>query len=160
MNMAHFEYFEWGTNMADKNQFEDISPNFKKALVEKAHKNHPFWELLGMKLVDARKGWAVVRLPFDQKLTQADGISHGGAIFSAADAAVGIALLGMIEKGDSMVTLEMKINYFRPFTEGALLAEAAVIQKGSRTAVAEVDVATPDGKKIAKCLATFVILNR
>ena len=145
--------------MADKDQFEDIAPNFKKALLEKAHKNHPFWELLGLKLVDARKGWAIIRLPFEKKLTQADGISHGGAIFSAADAAIGIALLGMLPKGDSMVTLEMKINYFRPFTEGELLAEAAVIQKGSRTAVAEVDVTTVDGKNIAKCIATFVILS-
>ena len=146
--------------MADKNQYEDIAPNFKKALIEKAHKNHPFWELLGMKLVDAKKGWAIVRLPFDKKLTQADGISHGGAIFSTADAAVGIALLGMLPKGDSMVTLEMKINYLRPFTEGELLAEAAIIQKGSRTAVAEVDITSSDGKKVAKCIATFVILKK
>ena len=146
--------------MADKQQFEDIAPNFKKALLAKAHKNHPFWALLGMELVDARKGWAVVRLPFDKKLTQADGIGHGGAIFAASDAAVGMALLGMIPKGDSMVTLEMKINYFRPFTGGELLAEAVVIQKGSRTAVAEVDVTSTDGKKLARCMATFVFLKK
>ena len=143
----------------NKENFKDLSPNFRKALIEKAHKNHPFWGLLGMQVVDAKKGWAVIRLPFDKKLTQADGISHGGAIFSASDAAIGIALLGMLPKGDSMVTLEMKINYFRPFTEGELLAEASVIQKGSRTAVAEVDVTGSDGKQLAKCIATFVILK-
>ena len=143
--------------MIDKQGYEDLSPNFRDALLNKVQKNHPFWQLLGMELTDIKKGWAVVRIPFDRKLTQADGLAHGGSIFSIADAAVAMALIGMIDRNARMVTLEMKINYIKPFTKGEIHAEAVIVSKGSRTAVGEVDVKTEDGQMIAKCLATYMI---
>lgn len=146
--------------MIDKSKFEELSANFKKALIGKAQTVHPYWGLLGMELADIKKGWAVVRLPFDPKLTQADGIAHGGATFSAADAAVAMALIGLIARHETMVTLEMKINYLKPFVGGAILAEAAIVQKGSRTALGEVNVHSDTGELIAKGLATYRILQR
>ncbi|MBA3031078.1 MAG: PaaI family thioesterase [Desulfobacteraceae bacterium] len=146
--------------MIDKNTFEEIAPNFRNALLNKGHINHRFWQLIGMELTDVKKGWASVRLPFDPKLTQADGLAHGGAIFSAADAAVAMALIGMIDRNSTMVTLEMKINYIKPFTQGEILAEAAIVNKGSRTAVGEVDVTNQEGQLIAKCIATYMIISK
>jgi uncharacterized protein (TIGR00369 family) len=146
--------------MADKTRFEDIAPNFKTALIRKSQSVHPFWGLLGMELVDVKKGWAVIKLPFDPKLTQADGIAHGGSTFSAADAAVAMALIGLIERNETMVTLEMKLNYLKPFVEGTLLAEAVIVQKGKRTAVGEVDVRSDTGDLIAKAIATYMILPK
>lgn len=146
--------------MKEKQVFEALPPNFRAALIKKSPSAHPFWTLLGMTLVDVKKGWAVVKLPFNDQLTQADGIAHGGAIFSAADAAVGVALLGLIDRSETMVTLEMKINYLKPFAQGALLAEAAIVQKGTRTALGEVCVTTETGDLIAKGLATYMIMAR
>jgi uncharacterized protein (TIGR00369 family) len=140
--------------------FEEISPNFKAALIKKAPVAHPFWALLGMTLIDIKKGWAVVKLPFDRKLTQADGIAHGGSIFATADAAVGMALIGCIERTETMVTLEMKINYLKPFARGAILAQAEIVQKGARTALGEVRVITESGDLIAKALATYMIFSK
>lgn len=146
--------------MTKSGPFEDISPNFRNALIEKASSVHPFWALLGMELVDIKKGWAVVRLPFDNKLTQADGIAHGGSTFSAADAAVAMALIGMIDRDETMVTLEMKLNYIKPFIEGVLFAEAVIVQKGTRTALGEVTVKSDKDVLIAKGLATYRILRK
>lgn len=146
--------------MSTPDQFEELYPSFKKALLKKSQSVHPFWNLLGMTLVDIKKGWAVVRLPFDEKLTQGDGIAHGGATFSAADAAVAMALIGMIERNETMVTLEMKLNYLSPFNQGAILAEARIVQKGSRSAIGEVDVKNEEGQLIAKGLATYVVLQK
>lgn len=146
--------------MVDQNEYDEISPNFKSALIKKTQMVHPFWKLLGMELVDIKKGWAVVKLPFDQKLTQADGIAHGGSTFSAADAAVAMALIGLIDRSQTMVTLEMKLNYTRPFTNGTLLAEAVIVQKGSTTALGEVSVRTDKNELVAKGLATYMILPK
>lgn len=146
--------------MIDTSKFEELYPNFKNALIRKSPSVHPFWRLLGMELADIKKGWAVVRLPFDAKLTQADGIAHGGATFAAADAAVGMALLGMIDRDETMVTLEMKLNYLKPFSGGAILAEAIIVQKGALTALGEVNVRTETGDLIAKGLATYRILKK
>lgn len=140
--------------------YEDISPNFRKALIEKSQDSHPFWKLIGMELIDVKKGWAKIRLPFSTKLTQADGLAHGGTIFASADAAVGMALLGMIERHETMVTVELKINYVKPFKQGEIIAEARIIHKGGRTAIGEVDIRDSEGDLVAKALSTFMIVKK
>ena len=140
--------------------YEALSPSFRKALIAKMQEESPFWTLLGLELADIRKGWAKVRLPFAKKLVHPLGIAHGGAVFSAADSAVAMALVGLVEKDESFTTVEMKINYLRPFNEGEITAEAKIIYKGSRTALGDVDVRNAGGVLIAKGLATYMILRK
>ena len=141
-------------------EYEDIAPNYKKALIDKMKVNVPFWALLGMEVVDVKKGWAQVKLPYAKKLAQPDGVAHGGAIFSPADAAVAVAMLGMIDRDETLLTIEMKINYIKPIKEGEILAEAKIVHRGGRTAIGDVDVMNSDGELIAKCLATYLIIRK
>ncbi len=141
-------------------EYEDISPGFKDALVGKIRDYSPFWALVGMELVDIKKGWAKIRLPFDKKLCNALGIAHGGAIFSTADSAVGMALIGMLDKDKTLTTLEMKMNYIRPFSKGEIVAEARIIHKGEQTAVGKVEVKNSDGDLIASGSATYMIIMK
>ena len=140
-------------------KYEELSPNFKHALITKLSSTSPFWALLGMELEDAKKGWAKVRLPFADKLKQPMGIAHGGAIFAIADSAVVMALLGMVSKEETVTTVESKINFIRPFDRGELTAEARIVNKGSTIAIGEADIFNTDGLQIAKCLCTFLILK-
>ena len=80
--------------------YEELAPRFKEALLIQAKVKIPFWSLLGMEVVDVKKGWAQMKIPFSPKLTNANGLAHGGAIFTAADTAVGIALVGLVNKED------------------------------------------------------------
>ncbi len=145
--------------MKEYSEYEDLNPNFKKALIEGMQDKAPFWRLIGMELVDARKGWAKVRLPFAEKLKQPYGVAHGGSIFSPADAAVAMALVGLVDRDESFTTVEMKINYLLPFTEGEIAAEARIIFKGSRTAIGDVEVRNDRGELLAKALATYLIFK-
>lgn len=141
-------------------KYEDISPNFRNALINKMKTDIPFWALLGMEVVDVKKGWGKVRLPFTKKLSQPDGYAHGGAIFSPADAAVAIALLGMIDRSETLLTVEMKINYIKSVKEGDIIAEAKVVHKGKRTALGDVEVRNSEGELVAKGLATYMIIQK
>ena len=140
-------------------EYEDISPNFKNALIKKMKTTVPFWKLLGMEVVDVKKGWAIVKLPYSDKLAQPDGVAHGGAIFSPADAAVAVALLGLIDKSETLLTIEMKINYIKAIREGDIIAEAKIVHRGSKTAIGDVEVRNSQGDLIAKCLATYMIIK-
>jgi len=140
--------------------YEDISPNFKAALIKKMKTDIPFWALLGMEVVDVKKGWAKVRLPFSRKLTQPDGYAHGGAIFSPADASVAIALLGLIDRSETLLTVEMKINYIKAVQDGEIVAEAKIVHKGKKTALGDVEVRNADGELVAKGLATYMIIQK
>jgi uncharacterized protein (TIGR00369 family) len=143
--------------MAD---YEELSPRFKKAILDWMKSRNPFWSLLGMELMEVKKGWARVRLPYDEKLTNALGLIHGGAIFSPADSAVGMALVGLIGRDESISTLEMKINYLKPVKGRAIMAEAKIVHKGTQTAIGDVDVKDDNGALIAKGLATYAIFKK
>ena len=140
--------------------YEDLNPRFRESLIAKMQEESPFWTLLGLELADIKKGWAKVRLPFAKKLVHPLGIAHGGAVFSAADSAVAMALIGLVEKDETFTTIEMKINYLRPFDEGEITAEAKIIYKGSRTALGDVEVRNAGGILMAKGLATYMILKK
>ena len=143
--------------MAD---YEELAPRFKAAILHWMKTKNPFWSLLGMELVAVKKGWAKVRLPYNEKLTNAIGLMHGGAIFSPADSAVGMALVGLIGRNENISTLEMKINYLKPVRSGQLIAEAKIIHKGSQTAVGDVEVRDEQDVLIARGLATYAIFKK
>jgi uncharacterized protein (TIGR00369 family) len=140
--------------------YEELTPRFKAAILDWMKTRNPFWSLLGMELMDVKKGWAQVRLPFNDNLTNAVGLVHGGAIFSPADSAVGMALVGLIGRDENISTLEMKINYLKPVKKSAIIAEAKIVHKGSQTAIGDVDVRDENDALIAKGLATYAIMKK
>ena len=141
-------------------EYEELDPRFKESLLNWMQTKNPFWSLLGMEIVDLKKGWAKIRLPFTDKLANGVGVAHGGAIFSPADSAVGMALVGLTTRDESISTLEMKINYLKPFTEGEIVAEAKIVHKGNMTAIGDVVVKDGKGSLIAKGLATYAITKK
>jgi acyl-CoA thioesterase len=117
----------------------------------------PFWELLGIEVVEMHEGYAKLAMPFHEKLTQPYGIVHGGALFSLADSAVAIAIVSVVEPDKKLLTLEMKINYLAPVKEGLMEAEAKILRHG-RIIPAEVDVKN-NNTLVAKAIATYIILD-
>jgi len=140
-------------------EYEELEPHFKDVLIKTMKTKAPFWRLLGMELVDVKKGWAKVRLPFDEKLTHPLGIAHGGAIFSPADSAIAMALMGLVKRDEIFTTVEMKMNYLKPFAGGEITAEAKIIHQGNTIALGEVDVVNSKGTLIAKGFATYMIMK-
>jgi len=140
--------------------FEELTPQFKAAILDWMKNRNPFWSLLGMELVEVKKGWAKIKLPFNEKLTNAVGLMHGGAIFSPADSAVGMALIGLIDRDQNISTLEMKINYLKPVRGSAIIAEAKIVHRGTQTAIGDVEVRDENDALIAKGLATYAIFKK
>jgi acyl-CoA thioesterase len=141
-------------------EYEELAPRFKAAILDLMKTRNPFWALLGMELLEIKKGWAIVRLPIEEKHTNAIGLVHGGAIFSAADSAVGMALVGMTNRNENISTLEMKINYMKPVKGREITAEAKIIHRGSQTAIGDVEVRDEEQNLISKGLATYAIFKK
>lgn len=135
---------------------EPLNPNFKEALLNRLPERMAFWQLLGIEFVDVDRGWAKMRMPFAQKLTNSAGISHGGALFTLADSAGSMALVSMAAKGDVVTTVEMKINFLKPFEGGEVVAEASILHCGKTTALGEIDLKIANNDLIAKATATFL----
>ena len=141
-------------------EYEELNAEFKKAVFERTQNQIPYWNLLGLELLDLKKGWSRLKLSFSEKLANAGGIAHGGAVFSAADSAVGVALLGMTGSNESISTIEMKINYIRSFNAGDIFVEAAIIHKGRNTALGEAQVTEGNGNLIAIATITYEVIRQ
>jgi uncharacterized protein (TIGR00369 family) len=117
----------------------------------------PIWNLLGIEVVEIRDGYSRLTMPFNEKLTQAYGIVHGGVVFTLADSAVAVSVASLVEPTKKFVTVEMKINFLEPIKEGIIEARAVVLRKG-RIMPAEVDIFNRQ-ELVAKAIATYIILD-
>jgi len=139
---------------------DTVDTPLKEFLTKQAEGRIPFWVTLGMEIVEVRPGFARVRVPCGAHLLNANGVLHGGVVFTAGDAAVAVALLGLLDAGTRIATLEMKINFLKPVDRAEIIAEAAIVHRGGKTAVGDVTVRDVSGAIVAKALATYAIAKR
>jgi acyl-CoA thioesterase len=121
----------------------------------------PFVALLGMQAEVLEPGRARMWLTVREELYQAEGLVHGGVIYTLADSAVALALHSSTRPAQRIATIEAKINYLAPATGGELSALAHVEHQGRTTAVAHCAVTntTPErARRVALMLCTFAIL--
>jgi acyl-CoA thioesterase len=139
----------------------DHLPAPQREFIEKqAQGRIPLWVTLGLEVREAQPGRAWVAVPFNKHLVNANGVLHGGVVFAAGDAAVAVALLGLLETGTQIATLEMKINFLKPVDGVEIIAEACIIHKGGKTAVGDVTVRDGSGAVVAKALATYAVIKK
>lgn len=131
----------------------------KHESLRQRHSESPFDGLLGFEPVEAAPGRVVLRLPFSDKLLQSFGRVHGGALFSLADHASGLAAYSTLDQNERCATLEMKINYIAAVHNEDCLAVAQVIHRGRTSIVVEADIKTSERRLVAKTLATFIVLR-
>ena len=86
-----------------------------------------------------------MKLEAGQQHSNPMGTLHGGVIGDVADAAMGMAYYSTLAPGESFATLELKINFLRPFWTGTLLAHGRVVHRGRTVGMAECDVVDEQG---------------
>ena len=119
----------------------------------------PIAKLLGFKLVAIKPGEAVVEFEATEAHANPMGTLHGGVLCDIADAAMGIAYASTLGDGESFTTLELKINFLRPFRNGTLVATARMVKTGRTIGLAECDVTDSEGRLIARALSTCMTLR-
>jgi acyl-CoA thioesterase len=122
----------------------------------------PFVALLGIIRAEIPElGKARMWLTVRPELYQAQGLVHGGVLYSLADSAVALALHSSTKPAQPIATIEAKMNYFAAVTAGEIAAEARVEHQGRSTAVALCDVINTIGettRRVGLMVCTFAIL--
>jgi len=121
--------------------------------------NNPFFNFMGMELLDAGEGWVKMKIAFRPELMQPLAM-HGGAIYSLADTAAAHALMTLILPDQRPTTVEQRINFLKAVKDQDLFCEARIINLGKTLAYAEATINTYDGALIAKSTATLMRLDR
>lgn len=114
---------------------------------------------VGMKVDEAGPGQARCSLDVQDFHRNGTGVVHGGVLFTLADTAMGAALYALLEEGEICATVEIKIGYFKPVFEGALVCTAALVNKGKSLASLEASIHQGD-VLVSKASGTFSIFRQ
>jgi uncharacterized protein (TIGR00369 family) len=119
----------------------------------------PIGKLLGLRLLQAENGTAVVEFVADERHANPAGTLHGGVLCDLADAAMGFAYYATLQTDESMTTLELKINFLRPVWKATLRAKAKVVRAGKLIGLVECDVVDEHERLVARASSTCLTLR-
>lgn len=115
---------------------------------------HGYLAWLGVRVDDVGDGWAVMRIPYDDKLLNpgTGGTVHGGVAATLIDTSSAFALRSTFDDpmAAGMATTDLNVSYLRPARDD-LVATAEVVRAGGSIGVADVTVesTTPEGEEKA-----------
>jgi uncharacterized protein (TIGR00369 family) len=119
----------------------------------------PFADALGIELLAASPEEVRGRVAWEERLTTAGGLLHGGVVMSLADALGGYcAFLNLPDGAKATATIESKTNFFAAVRSGAVEARSRPLHRGGRTIVVETDLHDDAGRHVARVTQTQAVL--
>lgn len=113
--------------------------------------NDTMIEHFGMRVEEAREGYARVSVTVREAFLNQHRVAHGALVFAVADVAFAIAVNAVTDA----MGVQWSFNILRAAKPGEVLtAECSVIHSGSRLQVVEYSVRSDSGKLVAKGQAT------
>jgi uncharacterized protein (TIGR00369 family) len=119
----------------------------------------PANELIGFRATSIEPGKSIFELEAGPQHANPMGTLHGGILCDVADAAMGVAYASTLGEGETFTTLELKINFLRPFRTGKLVATGRVVKTGKTIGLTECDVNDVEGRLIARAMSTCMTLR-
>jgi uncharacterized protein (TIGR00369 family) len=113
---------------------------------------------MGIEVVAAGDGRAVLRMPARPEMRNRAGVVHGGFIALLADSAMGRAMSTVLPDGERHFSFDLKMSFIASGQVGEILeAVGTVLHSGRRTGVADCRVAGGDGRLVATATASFFV---
>ena len=90
--------------------------------------------LVGVEVVAVEHGRLQARLPVRADLLAPNGYLHAASVIALADTACGYGCVASLPEGATgFTTIELKTNFLRTLTEGALACDARLVHGGGTT---------------------------
>ena len=119
----------------------------------------PYTGTLGIEMLAASPDEVRGRVAWDERLTTAAGLLHGGVLMGLADSVGGYcAYLNLPEGSSATATIESKTNFFSAVRSGNVEARSRPLHRGGRTIVVETDLFDEAGKHVARVTQTQAVL--
>lgn len=119
---------------------------------------NPFAALIGFKYTECAEGRCSCTLEVRDELFHPGGLVHGGVAFTLADSTMALALISVLDEGQTASTIEVKISYLEAVRSGTLAATSTIIRRG-RSVVFMESIVTEGDRVVAKATGTFAIIN-
>ncbi|MEZ4525565.1 MAG: PaaI family thioesterase [Desulfobacterales bacterium] len=117
----------------------------------------PAW--CGFEVKEAGDGIFETFLHIRQEHRQQDGFVHAGVMATMADHTAGYSAFTTVSEDFRILTIEFKINFFKPATGDMLICRSKVINRGKTVIVSESEVFSVSGsqeKMVSKATVTLM----
>lgn len=121
----------------------------------------PHFREIGLRLTEISRGRCVIRLEQDPRLVgnPDTGVVHGGVITTILDSAGGAAALTLVDKGLTLATLDLRIDYLRMAAPNhAIVGRAECYKRAKSVAFVRGTALCDDAEEpVASFSAAFVV---
>ncbi|MBM7061425.1 PaaI family thioesterase [Pseudomonas sp. UL073] len=114
-------------------------PRFRE-LVEGGFAAANFINDVGIRPTDCGPGWVEAELVIAARHLQQNGYIHAGVQSTLADHTAGAAAVTLVGDGQTVLTIEFKVNLLRPARSERLYCRAEVLKAGRQVTVVEAEV--------------------
>ncbi|MBI4699840.1 MAG: PaaI family thioesterase [Deltaproteobacteria bacterium] len=99
----------------------------------------PFNRFLGIRVGEVRDGFVALDLPFREEFVGNPMVPalHGGVLSALLDTCGGAAVWTQVDDGDSVSTVDLRVDYLRPGPLADLRCEGTVQRLGNRVGVVD-----------------------
>lgn len=121
-----------------------------------------FVAFCGFEVLRIEKGLFESRLKLCKEHKQQDGFVHAGVIATMADHTAGYSAFTLVPDDHQILTIEFKINYFKPAVGDELVCRSKVVNKGKKIIVSESEVfsvGSGNEKLISKAMVTMMSVH-
>ena len=120
----------------------------------------PIMKTLGFRLTEVSEASASMEMETKTEVhSNPMGTIRGGVLCDLADAAIGIAHFTTLAEGESLASIDLQINFFRPIWNERLRAVAKPIHRGRTVSRYVCDITRADGKLVAQVMSTILTLR-
>lgn len=116
-----------------------------------------FMRYNGIEVTVVKQDYAEVELEVTDKSLNPYGMVHGGAYYTLADCAAGVAARS---SGEKFVTLSGSMNFIKSVRCGRLKAIANLLHRGRTTCVVHVEIVEETGKLLTDATFTMFSLQK
>lgn len=99
----------------------------------------PYWQTLGLELVEAEPGHAVFEASVRPGLLQ-NGVLHGGVLASIADSACAVAAISRVFPASYATTINLHLSYLKPVLAGRFRAVGRCVRAGKTVLFSQAEV--------------------
>lgn len=115
----------------------------------------PYWQTLGLELIEVSPGRAVFEATVRDDMMQ-NKVVHGGVLASIADSACAVAGISMVFPQSYATTINLQMSYLRPVIQGRFRAEGKCLRSGRNLLFCEASVFT--GNDVLVCTASSQLM--
>jgi acyl-CoA thioesterase len=103
-----------------------------------------------MRLIEFTDQGSVMEMEIIPDHKNIRGNVHGGAISGLVDSSCGTSIGPMLEQEETVVTLDLRVQFFKPVSSGLLTAQGRVLHNTNRHIITESEVRDREGDLVAR----------